>query len=305
MTFRLKYFRSNIESGFSDAFTHSNFSDVTLVSDDKIPFQAHRYVLSASSPVMKNILLNNPDSHPVIFLRGVNHRELASILQFIYLGEVSISTHSFGRFLDAAKDLQIKQVYDTMMITNKIKGKNGVCNQGDRSDQDDDNANDVDQTIHEYVGEKIMAPAISRVEQILMCKECQATFKTKGGLLRHIKSKHEGVLYSCHHCDYKATQRGHLKHHQESVHEGMKYSCNNCDYEVTSKMGLLYHTRSKHYGIVYTCQYCDYEAKQRNHLKNHEESIHEGVKYSCNECDFKGTRKTSLKAHKQTKHFIK
>ena len=46
----------------------NSFCDVTLVSDDQIRFQAHRYVLSTFSPVLKNIFLNNPHSHPLIYL---------------------------------------------------------------------------------------------------------------------------------------------------------------------------------------------------------------------------------------------
>ena len=85
-------------SGLSDIFENKSFTDVTLVSDDQIPFQAHRFVLSAFSPVLKNILLNNPHSHPLIFLRGVNHEDLYSILQFIYLGEASINFENMRRF---------------------------------------------------------------------------------------------------------------------------------------------------------------------------------------------------------------
>ena len=47
------------------------------------PFQAHIYVFSAFSPVLKNILLNIPHPHPLIYIRGVNQQELDSILQFI------------------------------------------------------------------------------------------------------------------------------------------------------------------------------------------------------------------------------
>ena len=301
-----KYFCSR----FSDVFRRNIFSDVTLVSDDQIPFQAHRFILSASSPALKNLLLHNPHPNPVIFLRGISHQELDSILQFIYLGEVSVSKDNFQKFSNAAKDLQINQMAYNNLTANTEKNK-GEYDKDDIIDQDIKKY-DEDQTIQRYTGnrgpstnDEVIVNGRSRIEQILMCKECQASFKSKCGLLRHIQSKHKGVLYSCHHCGYKATQKGHLKNHQKSVHEGMKYSCNNCDYQATSKMGLLYHTRSKHYGIVYTCQYCNYEAKQQNHLKNHEESFHEGVRYSCNKCDYKGTRKTSLKSHKQTKHFIK
>ena len=68
-----KYLNSNRSSSFKDVFEQKSFSDVTLVSDEQIPFPAHRYILSAFSPVFKDILLNNPHSHPLIFLRDVNH----------------------------------------------------------------------------------------------------------------------------------------------------------------------------------------------------------------------------------------
>ena len=98
-----KYLISNQKSSLSEIFKEKSFSDVTLVSDDQIPFPAHRYVLSAFSPVLKNILLNNPHSHPLIFLRGVNHQELDSILQFIYLGKASVYHGNMRRFAQAAK----------------------------------------------------------------------------------------------------------------------------------------------------------------------------------------------------------
>ena len=86
-SFNSKYFNTNLTSSLRDLFTNTSYSDVTLVSDDQIQFQAHKFVLSACSSVMKNLLLNNPHPHPVIYLRGVKQQELGSILQFMYCGE--------------------------------------------------------------------------------------------------------------------------------------------------------------------------------------------------------------------------
>ena len=115
-TLKWKHYLSNKTSSLTDVFTENSFTDVTLVSDDHIPFQAHRFVLSAFSPVLKNILLNNPHSHPLIFLRGVNHQELDSILQFIYLGKASVYHGNMRRFAQAANDLQIKQLAEGIII---------------------------------------------------------------------------------------------------------------------------------------------------------------------------------------------
>ena len=61
-------------------------TDVTLVCDDKKQFKAHKVVLSACSTVFKSIINNLPQNNSVIYLRGIQHEEMESILQFMYLG---------------------------------------------------------------------------------------------------------------------------------------------------------------------------------------------------------------------------
>ena len=84
-TFSLSWtnFKGHVVSSFGNLMAENDFSDVTLVSDDQIQIRAHKFVLSACSPVLKNILLNNPHSHPVVYLRGVKQHELQSLLQFM------------------------------------------------------------------------------------------------------------------------------------------------------------------------------------------------------------------------------
>ena len=121
-----KYFHTNIISSLSGGFTATEFTDVILVSDDLIPFPAHRIVLSASSPVLKDLLLDNPSSPPLIFLRGVNQQELCSILQFMYCGEITISENSVKQVLNNARELQIKHLTDTYGIGNNIECKENI-----------------------------------------------------------------------------------------------------------------------------------------------------------------------------------
>ena len=103
---RWKTFSDHLVLTFRDLGTEGHFTDVTLVSDDQI--QAHKIVLSSCSPLLKNLLLNNPHSHPLLYLSGVKQQELQSILQYMYLGEVTISQDSVQEFMDIAKDLEVK-----------------------------------------------------------------------------------------------------------------------------------------------------------------------------------------------------
>ena len=51
-------FNTDLALSLSDLFKVNTYSDVTLVSDDQIEFKAHKSVLSACSPFMKDLLLD-------------------------------------------------------------------------------------------------------------------------------------------------------------------------------------------------------------------------------------------------------
>ena len=108
VSFNWKHFHTNLVSNLSEGFRDNDLADVTLVSDDKIPFQAHRFLLSAVSPVLKDLLMNNSSFHPLIYLRGVMQQELGSILQFIYFGEATCNQNRLNQFLNNAEALQME-----------------------------------------------------------------------------------------------------------------------------------------------------------------------------------------------------
>ena len=66
-TLKWKYFSPNVKSRVSNVINEQSFCDVTLVSDDQKPFQAHRYVLSTFSPVLEKYSPQQPP-HPLIYL---------------------------------------------------------------------------------------------------------------------------------------------------------------------------------------------------------------------------------------------
>ena len=305
-----KYFIPNVTSRLSKVFNENCFSDVTLVSDDQKPFQAHRYVLSAFSPVLKNILLNNPHSHPLIYLRGVNHQELDSILQFIYLRKTSVNHNNMKRFAQAAKDLQIKKLAENIKMRNPSQRREDL-EDNDAAANEDINEN-VDQMENEYAGRSnsdIVDEIISHDipgsdelrsdKQLYKCEECEARYKTKTGLNLLTSSKHGGICFSCKYCGYKATNTGNIKRHQESIHEGIKYPCDKCDYQAKQRSNLRTHQASIHEGIKYPCNKGDYQANQPSSLKTHQESIHEDVKYPSNQCDSQAKQQSNMRRFAQ------
>ena len=249
---KLKNHEAHLITTFRDLFNETRFSDVTLVSDDQTQLPAHKIVLSAFSPVLGNILLNNPHPHPLLYLKGVKHREMQSMLQFMYLGEVSILQEGITQFIDVAKELQVK---DLSQKDTYEEDQNNVDEVIENCDQD---INDIfveeticvpntlvelvafDMDTPEYKVGLSSASEVEQGKQNYNCSDCGKGFACRLSLLRHQQSKHVGVKfkYSCNKCDYQATDSRSLKRHQQSKHEGVRYSCDQCEYHSTQQCHL-------------------------------------------------------------------
>ena len=103
-------YTDHLRTMLHDMLATANLSDVTLVSDDNKQIRAHKFVLSYSSPVFKNII-GNLHNDAMIFLRGIMHQELKAILEFLYVGQVSIPKDRVDEFFKVASDLQIQSLW--------------------------------------------------------------------------------------------------------------------------------------------------------------------------------------------------
>ena len=267
-----------------EMMTSENFADVTLVCDNKKTVGAHRNILSACSPVFKDILLMSTQSnHPVIYLRGIQYSEIESILQFMYLGEAKFYEERMNKFLCAVKDLEIKELCKGVesnepqrenTLDEATEGSEKVTNESTNDYISDDENHTVDNDkIRENEDETVGSNhAMQQTEtgKLFQCKQCDKTFCGASGLHHHNKSKHEGVKYACNQCDSQFTLQSSLTTHIQSIHEGIKYACNQCDYQATSQSHLKTHIKSKHEGVKYACNQCEYQGSKgalRHHLK--------------------------------------
>ena len=100
-------FENNISAAFCDLRDEKDFFDVTLVVGET-QVSAHKVILAASSQFFRKVLKANPHQHPLLYLRGVKHKELLSILSFMYRGQVNIAQEELSQFLAVAEDLQVK-----------------------------------------------------------------------------------------------------------------------------------------------------------------------------------------------------
>ena len=107
--FSLKWndFEKNISASFKDLKDDEDLFDVTLAcGDDEV--SAHKVILSACSPFFRTVLKRHKHHHPLLYLHGFSFSNLKSVLNFMYLGEVSIAQDELNSFLSIAEELQVK-----------------------------------------------------------------------------------------------------------------------------------------------------------------------------------------------------
>merc|ERR1712126_401084 len=215
-------YASHFQEFLGNLFDSGESSDVTLVCDDQVKFKAHTFVLKACSPVFKNILHETNELKSVVYLRGVNHLELRPILEFIYSGKASFYQERMKEFLRVGKDLQIKEIKEVPdEEEDKIVQENVDSNTQEHTIPEETSSDDTDSS-NEYEGNSTAATETSQQVSVpkhsAQCPQCDAVFGQREDMLRHFRSKHEGVRYPCSQCDYQATRQSSLKRHVKSIH---------------------------------------------------------------------------------------
>ena len=162
-----------------------NHTDVTLISDDSKPIQAHRNILSACSPVFNDILqMDKQNNHSLIYLRGIQYEELESVLQFMYLGQATFYEERANEFLMVAKSLQIKNL--NLNFEDHIDHSNNATNHS----PDVKENKPVHETIEVNTIVSTILPSSRSQHQ---CPQCEKLLSNRAHLKRHILSVHEGI----------------------------------------------------------------------------------------------------------------
>jgi len=245
--FSLKWndFHQSASNSFRALRKDQDFLDVTLVSDDEVQFQGHKLVLSACSQVFKNILKKAPNPHPLIFLSGIKSRNLHSIMDYIYLGEVELYQDQLDEFLNIAQKLQVEGLNEE--IEEEIPAKNRkseYSHENERyifkhNEKHDENGEgdmyaesnfsqtkitkmelslsttdtaELDQKLEENIGDTDGLPS---------CKICGkiAKNKKKSDLRKHIETHFDGLSFSCQYCDKTFRTRSTLQPHISRMHK--------------------------------------------------------------------------------------
>ena len=111
-TFCWDHYDSDVPNTFKQLWQNQDFADVTLATKDNFQIRAHKVILSASSPIFKNIFMENPHNNPLIYFNSLKSAEIQLLLKFIYLGQCEVGQDGLIDFLAAGKELMVKGLVD-------------------------------------------------------------------------------------------------------------------------------------------------------------------------------------------------
>ena len=103
----LNKFEEVIKLSWQELQRDNDLCDITLACEDR-QIRTHKFVISAFSPVLRNILKLHQNPHPLIYLRKVKYINLQNLITFMYQGEVDVTKEDLPSFLEAAEDLNIR-----------------------------------------------------------------------------------------------------------------------------------------------------------------------------------------------------
>ena len=257
--FSLKWndFQTNITRSFSNLRDNTDFADVTLASEDNHQVEAHKVILSASSPFFMNILKVNRHAHPLIYMKGIKVKELLSVLDFMYHGEADVFQEDLDRFLSIAEEFQLKGL-TSGSLSEKEPDPQKSINQSDftvpHHGSEENQLKHKQETRVASMDYKKQSDNPSSGTVAVMDyyeSECKVYMNND---LKELDEKIESMIekqdnkWTCKVCGKKATQgKSDIRNHIEGKHiEGVSHPCKHCDKTFRSRHSVVNHVYKFH-----------------------------------------------------------
>lgn len=275
--FQSKIFKHDIYKSWRGLQDEKHLCDVTVACEGK-QIDAHKFILSACSPVFRNLIKQNPHQHPLIYLRGVKYSELVHMLSFMYQGEVNIPQDDLQEFLEVGQDLKLagmSQEEDAAGLVSRgssggerIKIEptqaGGLMDEEEEESEPDDNPANDEYMILRDGGE-------AEKDETLDHYKPQSYYNDK-----------EGVnFFYCDKCDYESFKVSDLKRHVAAKHKKERFPCDQCDYKTSTKYFLKRHVKGQHTEgqpkakmPIYSCDHCDYTSSRNYNIQKHIKCMH-------------------------------
>ena len=262
---------SNWNNSLSKLRNDTEFTDVTLISEDKVKFSAHKVLLSSCSSVFKFILEGHNNVNPLLYLGGVSSEYLKFILDYIYYGEVILLHEHLDGFLESAKKLEIDGLMESM--DHEINHQKEQIKYHE-SDHSKTLTNDAPNTPErQYI--KVHGDFMKQEETIKYheSEQFQALDEDAPVIPKRQYTKSSDTAK----IDVSSMNSEELAEKRKDLCQkidGM-FICRECEYVTKDKSNLNKHIEGQHFvGLVYKCKHCNLEFSLQNTLRHHKSIAH-------------------------------
>jgi hypothetical protein len=231
------------------------------------------------------MLNRNKHQHPLIFLRGVRREILASIVEYIYQGEVRISQENLDEFLTLSEDLKLK----------------GLGKEEHRMKYEESNQ-------YRTLGEKELNMEISLKEDV------ERNNQTIDTSMFNIVSKTSNNEDEIHLRDDSIEEADNKKYIFDKNLDCGKFSMNMDKDELEAKIMSILRKEKKQKGeqsvgkngkitkpnaskYKYICTLCGKVSRERTHGWEHAETHMDGLVYSCSLCPVTSKSRGVIRVH--------
>jgi len=234
-------FETNVSKSFANLRTETQLFDATLVGQDQKKVSAHRLVLSACSDFFKNIFYSNSHSHPMLYLDGVESKEISLMLDYIYMGEVKIMQDHLDKFLQVANKFQLEGLLGSEDNKDEINMSNRdprIKNENDSYANNSPFVNTLEKTADRNVRKEKPERSLKVCDESFDASNTEVDEKFKELIVR------EGNVFRCTMCERTMTHKGSMRRHLETHLTGLTFICPLCDETFRTRLRLAKH---KHY----------------------------------------------------------
>lgn len=235
-------FQTSVINSYSKLRKEDDFYDVTLVSEDDQIVRGHKMVLASSSDFLKRIFKVTKQAESIIYLTGINQKNLSFIMDYIYLGEVQIFQEDIDSFLESAQKLRIEG-----LIIEQSEPESNIKQdisdfQRESMSFPPDHGNEEESCQLAEISDKVLnqrgpypTPAsthsnysqskevfdefIMKDGELWVCRQCGKTAKTKASIGLHAETHIEGISFDCKLCDKVFRSRNTLANHKSLTHK--------------------------------------------------------------------------------------
>ena len=235
-------FQTSVTNSFSKLRKENDFYDVTLVSEDDQIIRGHKLVLASSSDFFKKIFKVTKQAESIIYLTGINQKNLNFIMEYIYLGEVQIYQEDIDSFLESAQKLRIEgliseQSENEAAVKQDISDfqRESIPFPPDHGNEEESCqlAEQSDKVLHKRgpyhtpasthsnysQSKEVFDEFIMKDGELWVCRQCGKTAKTKASIGLHAETHIEGISFDCKLCDKIFRSRNSLANHKSLTHK--------------------------------------------------------------------------------------